>query len=192
MLWRLICIYTLRVDPSGRAGYLLEELDGGCWVVHRDGNPVKKLFSLPSYRCFWVVRELARTQPAAFAAFVRASDKTAAYEGLCAPLLAIRNSEENNPCRHLCGRGAKKSEVCVRGSHILGRLGDLGGAAANEMDKHFQYFLHHPDDKTRINAFGVFRKGGLFGEAFKQAYGVYFELGSDVPDPFCDFVDSLL
>jgi len=112
-----------KLDYKGRKKY--------CWRVHSKatGKPASGLRSTRSYRLalLWSVY----SNPS----FWKHPKK---LEALKAALPAIE-TKQGDHSRHLCG-----NQWCCNPRHIK-----IGSRKANEIDKHYHYFLNHEDQSVR-------------------------------------------
>jgi len=110
-------------DHAGRERY--------CWrvVSKSTGNPASGLRSTAAYRLALVWS--AYTVPS----FWHHSGKVERLKSLI-PTVSTKRGDHS---RHRCG-----NDWCCNPRHIL-----IGSRKANEVDKHYHYFLNHPDPSVR-------------------------------------------
>jgi hypothetical protein len=133
-------VYAVNFDAHIKTDY--NNKTRHCWQVYNkeSGNTVKTVRSTQAYR-------LAVLWAANDPDFLRPKKRTALKAGL--PSIKGKKGEHS---RHRCG-----IEWCCNPGHIV-----IGSRKANEVDKHFHYFLNHPKPEVR----DAFRTG--FNHLCKQ------------------------
>lgn len=193
-LYRLDCLDNGRPDPKGT--YATTTAEGGHKFLtnKKTGAWVNQYRSLATYNVFEDCRWFASAYPDLQADLVTFKGSLPVGPPLAAALTAFKahvvgsgRGQSEKATRHNCPYSLKKTvnaagvavnasgqQVCFSAQCINNPVpgsGPYNARVANEVDKHFHYFLHSKDPAIKAGAMQAFGPGGPLEGAYRAHFG---------------------
>jgi hypothetical protein len=190
-LYRLYCLDSGLEDPLGT--YTVEEHGGHRFLRSKQASYVSQYKSKATYSVFQDYRWFKATYPVYHTRMVESTGAPLEITDRFIKALAAFRSyvrvgaagKGEVALRHHCSYGIKKAgsstggadsqRVCFAAQCLIETQPGDNPRVMNEIDKHFHYFLHHPDKKIEKAAREAFSKGGILGRAYKSHFNMYYQ-----------------